>query len=128
LILGVIAAVITWLILRERRRKRQLDTAVYPASTPIGPTFPPPGGQPPGHQSGGLTSSPKLRSSRGSSVAAAFPAANPLDSRAGLIPISPRTAASGVSNVGGPPRYTEVGGSERLEMQGTGRARWEMQG
>jgi hypothetical protein len=128
LVLGVIAAVITWLILRERRRKRLVDTAVPPASTPIGPTFPSPGGHPPGHPSGGLKDSPKLRSSRGNSVAAAFPVANPVDSRAGLIPVIPRTAAPAVSNGGGPPRYTEVGGSERLEMQGTGRARWEIQG
>jgi len=56
LVLGVIGAVITWLVLRERRRNRAGDTAIGPASTPIGPTFPPPGSQPPGYQSGGLKS------------------------------------------------------------------------
>ncbi len=98
-----------------------------PASTANGPIFPPPGGQPPGHQSAGLKSARRLRSSRGSSVAAAFPVTNPVDPRAGLIPVSPRTGAPDVSKLGGPPRYTEVGGSERVEMQGTERARWEMQ-
>jgi hypothetical protein len=141
LILGIAATVITWMILREQRKRRAIGMNV----PPTGPIFSPTSNKP----SAPMRSKPEeglisrgLPSPRpfvaASPVPARTPVPKPADPTAGLIPSSPTPLPSRLNSIAGPPGYNEHAGREISEfvepvpeMQGVGShevGHWEMQG
>jgi uncharacterized protein (DUF2062 family) len=141
LIIGIAATIITWMILREKRKRRAVEMSV----PTTGPTFYPAPSQPLG------TVRPKLQEgliSRGSPsprpsvaptpVPTRVPVPKPTDPAAGTIPLSPTASPSRRNPTPGPPGYNEYDSREISEfmepvpeMQGAGgreAGHWEMQG
>ncbi|KAN0099836.1 hypothetical protein V8E51_013611 [Hyaloscypha variabilis] len=141
LIIGIAATIITWMILREKRKRRAMETSV--ATT--GPTFYPAPSQTsapmrPKLQEGLIsTGSPSRRSSVAPTpVPARVPVPRPADAAGGMIPLSPATLHARRNSTPGPPGYNEHHTRDMpefmqpvQEMQGAGglgAGHWEMQG
>ena len=141
LIIGIAATIITWMILREKRKRRAMEMSVQTT----GPTFYPAPSQPSG------TVRQKLQEgliSRGSPSPRPSVAPTPVPTQvsmpkptapaAGMIPLSPATLPSRRNSTPGLPRYNEYDSREISEfmepvpeMQGAGgleAGHWEMQG
>ena len=143
LILGISAAIITWMILREKRKHR----ATKLTAPPTGPTFFPASGPPSGRTRSkpqeGLISRFSLATvpfvePAPAPLPARVPVSMPADPRIGLIPLSSTSLPARPNFSPGPPGYSEHDGREVPEfvetipeMQGIGRnglGQWEMQG
>jgi hypothetical protein len=131
---GIIIIIITWLILREKRKRRHIEAAAPPAfEPPKEAPFSPAGSQPSGNSDSEQAEQqdriisiapPGLRHTVASNNLNAVRSSG--NAGAVLMPVSP-TSPVVASNVGAPPpNGAELGGGERPEVPGTARNPGEM--
>jgi hypothetical protein len=125
---GIIIIILTWLILREKRKRRHIEAAAPPAfEPPKEAPFSPAGSQPSGNPDSGQTEQqdgiisiapPSLRRTVASNNSNLVRSSG--NAGAVLMPVNP-TSPAVASNVGAPPNIAERGGGERPEVPGAAR-------
>jgi hypothetical protein len=125
---GIITIILTWLILREKRKRRHIEAAAPPAfDSPKEAPFALAGSQPSGNSDPGQTEQqdgivstapPGLRRTVASNNLNLVQSSG--NAGAVLMPVSP-TSPAVASNVGAPPNVAEQGGGGRPEVPGSAR-------